>query len=1552
MSKVIIDWNAIRPLNGSSANGFEELCAQLARAESPAGSRFERKGTPDAGVECYAVLEDGSEWGWQAKYFDKLDDSQWSQLGASVKTALEKHPRLIRYFICVPLNRPDARIGGRQSAKERWDAHVLKWRAWASDRNMNVEFIYWGNHELIERLALPRHVGLVRFWFDVNRFDNTWFMARLEEALKTAGPRYTPEIHVELPIAAELEAFGRTERFFDRIKAHARGIRQSLQTFQYSDSKSFEPALITSIREISSKVQAVLAELGAITVQPIGTLPFNRIAEQLTVVEADAEKLENMLLQGEREHDVNPPPTEAGDVTSRRAINSFRECRYHLMSLSSELWKTHEAIAHAEDVAGRSLMLLKGEAGTGKTHLLCDVARKRIASDLPTVLLMGQRFISKYEPWTQALQQIDLPGISAEEFVGALEAAAQAADCRALVLIDAINEGSGRLIWPEHLPAFLSHLERSPWIGVLLSVRTSYVEIVVPEVVRASAVTFTHQGFTEHEYDATKTFFAHYGLELPSTPLLAPEFRNPLYLKTICEGLHETGQRRMPRGFHGITSTFRLFLFAINKRLADRLGFNPKSNLVNQALEAFTEAVVASGKQWLPLAKAHKVVNALLPERDFERSLYHGLVNDRILVEEAERHKDGYEEVVFIGYERFADHLMANAILNRSLGVKGDSPNSKTKTFSRFLLKIKLWRQQHRLFGRDGHWRFLYDQRTYVSPGLLEALCVQVSERTGYEMTELYPIFKKSRWLGDAFRQSLIWRHPKAFSKNTRDTLNKLIQTEHDWNNTLEMLLTVATLPDHPFNAGFLDQRLRKNPMPERDAWWSIYLHKAWQTHGSVDRLVDWATSVVPTTELDNETVDLCAIALAWMLTTSDRFLRDRATKALVSLLTGRLDAVVRLVERFADVDDPYVKERVYAVAYGTAMRSHDPAEVGTLAECIYTRVFASGEPPAHILLRDYARGVIERAIYLGARIDIVAERIRPPYQSQWPTIPTDDDIKPLLPDYSRGSRDSGELEWARNRIGSSVMHDDFATYVIGTYFSSHFLSLRLEEHEWQSPDDLLATLLKGFSDEERSAWERFKTADEKIMLQSIRIAISDKNAASGNSEDGVVSEHQNGENHDPRLVRAQQERDTALAALGSVLTEEHLRELAAIVKAKCSGEAGRPPHFDLRLIQRYILWRVFNLGWTTERFGYFDRVFIGYRGREAQKAERIGKKYQWIAYYEIMALVADHFQYRNQFYGEENDRAYKGPWQEHLRDIDPSCILRATLGGTSWGGHSLAWWGPAKYENWDNPASPRDWVMRYEDLPKLETLLSIVHPENATRWLNLYGYFHWQKKPPADQESYEIERRELWYIVNGYLINSQDSEALMKWAEGIEFYGRWMPESPTYSMFLGEYGWSLPFRYFQQQCCDEEGWIKPNHGCPLNVRRVASEYIGQTNSFDCSIDETFKLLLPAGDLLADLGLRWGVNGANYLDAGGRLAAFDPTVHEDGPTSLLIREDILKDFLARKNLSLCWTVLGEKQVIGPGYDPTHHSWLRISAAYLLGDKGPVGFLKYKLDERE
>lgn len=581
---------------------------------------------------------------------------------------------------------------------------------------------------------------------------------------------------------------------------------------------------------------------------------------------------------------------------------------------------------------------------------------------------MGQQFVSNDAPWTQALQQLDMAGLSAEEFVGALEAAAQAAGSRALLMIDAINEGAGRIIWLSHLAAFLAHLERSPWIGVVLAVRSSYEEIVAPAEVRTRAVTVTHQGFMEHEYDATKTFFVHYGLALPSTPLLAPEFRNPFFLKTLCRGLNAKGERQLPRGFHGITAVFNLYISAVNERLASTLGFDRRNPLVRQALEAVSKALLDSGERWLTLSKVGEIVNALLPGREFERSLYRGLVVEGVLIEEAApRHRAEPEEIVFVAYERFADHLAAKTLLDRHLAVGGPAS----------------------AFAAGGPLAFICDKKKYVSPGLLEALCIQVPERTGQELISLAPMCADHWELGDAFRQSLIWRAYAAFSDGTHEALDKLCRSEHDWHDTIDALLAIATLPEHPLNALFLDRRLRQESMPDRDAWWSVYLHQAWGTHGAVDRLVDWASSLTPNTSIDDETVDLCAISLSWMLTTSNRFLRDRVTKALVSLLTGRSAAAMRLIERFSDVDDPYVTERVYAVAYGVAMRCQDPGAVGVLAACVYARIFAAGSPPPHILLRDYARGVVERALHLRSGIDVVAERIRPPYKSQWPTIPT-----------------------------------------------------------------------------------------------------------------------------------------------------------------------------------------------------------------------------------------------------------------------------------------------------------------------------------------------------------------------------------------------------------------------------------------------------------------------------------------------------------------------------------------------------------------------------------
>ena len=338
-------------------------------------------------------------------------------------------------------------------------------------------------------------------------------------------------------------------------------------------------------------------------------------------------------------------------------------------------------------------------------------------------------------------------------------------------------------------------------------------------------------------------------------------------------------------------------------------------------------------------------MNDLLPSREFSRSLYRGLVDEGILVESLDwRTDDSSVEVVFISYDRFADQVVADYLLRTHLDDSGPEA----------------------CFAEGGSLAFLGGDRRYELGDLTEAMCIQVPERTGKELMSFVPGLLKDWGAGQAFLQSIVWRQLDAFTDDTRAFFYELINRQGHQVEAIDTLLTVSTIPDHPLNADFLDELLRKQSMPDRDAWWSTYLHHAWNTDGPVDRLVDWASNISGHNTLETPVVDHAATTLAWMLTTSHRFLRDRATKALVSLLTDRLECTTHLVARFSDVDDPYVVERVYAVAYGVAMRNHDAAKVGSLASVVYEDVFASGTPPVHILLRDYARGVVERAIYLG----------------------------------------------------------------------------------------------------------------------------------------------------------------------------------------------------------------------------------------------------------------------------------------------------------------------------------------------------------------------------------------------------------------------------------------------------------------------------------------------------------------------------------------------------------------------------------------------------------
>ena len=148
-----INWNNIGGVDGQR-EAFEELVCQLARLEKVEHQqKFVRIGKPDGGKECYWQLEDGTLQLWQAKYFtNSLLSNQWTQVEKSVKSAINAHPKLSHYYIAIPVDRPDGKVKGSKSMLQKWQTKVKKWTEYARSKSMDVQFIYWGKHELETRL--------------------------------------------------------------------------------------------------------------------------------------------------------------------------------------------------------------------------------------------------------------------------------------------------------------------------------------------------------------------------------------------------------------------------------------------------------------------------------------------------------------------------------------------------------------------------------------------------------------------------------------------------------------------------------------------------------------------------------------------------------------------------------------------------------------------------------------------------------------------------------------------------------------------------------------------------------------------------------------------------------------------------------------------------------------------------------------------------------------------------------------------------------------------------------------------------------------------------------------------------------------------------------------------------------------------------------------------------------------------------------------------------------------------------------------------------------
>lgn len=1199
-----------------------------------------------------------------------------------------------------------------------------------------------------------------------------------QRTIHAAGPRYSPALDPDAPnleIAELIEAvsslvFG--ERARARAQEHSAAIRRAVK-----DSDTTLTRLLGGVQTTPSTVAEDLDRLARTTTSPgvrRAVLTLRRhVRIALRTVERRQERIES------RRSRLRDSTTDQLSDSERREREILQYQARDLRNVWSALREANEWAAGVEGqlLADRQCALLLGPWGSGKTHFACDFTLAATHDGVPALVVLASSLRDDLEP-LDAVSAATGIGRSGTDLATKLDRAAKRAGRRALITIDAINEAD-REAWRRRLPEFLRALASYEHLGVILTCRSPFERAILTRATSAKLVVLFHRGFQDQEFDAQQEFFAHYGLPAPHVPLITPEFSRPLFLRLLCEAfarLSRTSQHRQLRdiasGQKGMTYVLEYFAKAVGLRVEDTHSLPALTCwklMKGQLGKGYQGFAGRMADQHLDYLKPAEVVDEIVGQTGATPAAATAIAQDMVsegLLAEDMRYVGGvYETVLTLPYQRFADHLVARHLLDKHLDTSSETSLRRSFYANRPLGAV---------FSFEG-W-----SRQYAEPGLASAIMLEFPERVKRLglTSELIFYLPQARRLVEPFVRTfldgLYWRGGTAFTADTSRVIDRLLGFDVGWitAETYETLMGLATRPAHPLNAASLWQRLSSQDMPTRDLAWSEALRGS-DVNSNLRRLLAW-TERRARPPADEAITGNEMRVLALGLTTTDRVMRDRCTRALVRLGEGAPGPLFALTLEALSFNDPYVGERLLAASYGVCMRrwalesassSFADSAVELARKLVEEMLRPSGKHFTwHALARGYAIGIVQ-----------LARRLRP--RALPATV-----LDHLVPDPTSAPSPFRPVNRIRPRDvtdGDHAIHMDFGNYTMG------------------------------------------------------------------------------------RLITDRQNYDMK--------------------------------HVEYRRVRRQIEDRIRRLGYSKERFGEIDRGIgrTNWREDRGRKTDRYGKKYSWIAYFEMYGL--------REALGLLEDR-----WSGHERTSD--CDVDPTFPSDTPG-----WMAPVQDIFDSSPLDQIEWLER-GGTPDHRPLLDRDEVDGvAGDWVLL----------DATIRDHGSNGREVVSHVASVMASATNVGRLRaEFARGHSFGDQGIPEGGAdYYTYLGEVPWSRHFgsdartatgrpKKSTQRAFDyfDRGRWRPGIPVEATARRWVWE------SYHSDLNQTDAVEFPAPPLADFLKLRGASGSADLVDSTLRTATiFRRSPDDDGSSHYLyIRRDLLDGYLKVRKLRLVRALWGER----------------------------------------
>ena len=1240
----MIDWSKLKSYEKEKYRSFEELCYQIAKGLYGDQGRFtsiDDSGGGD-GVEFYLTFPGGDQWGWQAKFYHPDGSLRVSSRKTSIKKSLQRacaeHQQLTKWFLCTPRN--------LTPQDQRWfDAKLAQTRVNGRQTvptGRSIQLANWGESDFLDWMSQRRFAGKRMFFFGELELSLDWFRSQVQRQTASIRDRFNPQLHTETSVDARVhelladEAFatliaGRVEVVKGLLKDLAEAVHhlrgEGPREVDWADAKT---VLIPASQVLQDTLQSAVVRLESAS-EVLNSQQLDRLAFfKWSALWGQIEKAHDAYKQAEATLDQSKVRyTGIGKASDReRALREVESIvqgpSWRAASLMDELNRVFEQFAHTS----RSELHILGDAGVGKTHIVCHICHERLASGLPTLLILGNQFTDNRSLSEQLRGILDIPAsYSWNDFLQAVAAAAEACHTRIPLVIDGLDgatcNGAFSKVWQLGLPGLATDVAETKDVVLVTTCRTTYREAIWPSGVPNNAV--YAYGFDARDLEsAIEKYFKWYNITADLTAAPLSQFEHPIYLRIFCETKNPLRQeeRHVYLGEQTLFEVFDEYLKRCSRSVCDRLGLHPSAGVVSSALRGMAQYLWEHRTRSIPLLQlAHDVDGQPLNTLEWQSSRTKAVLDEGLLVCRDWR-QDG--EVVFLTYDLLGGYLIAEALLQQS---KGDIE-----------ALVQSGELHSALFSDD------FQELHPLHSDIGRCLAALLPSRTEKYLHDLSADAKAL----DLSIRALFEIAPTEVSQECTEFVANLFERPANRGPLLQLARATIAHVEHPLNVLFWSEQLKALPMPQRDVSWTEHVRKNTNRfEKDVERFEALCRSnAASCPSMTLERLRLLAELTMWVLTSTVRPLRDKATRALYWYGCRFPEHFLQLVVGSLEINDPYVPERMLAAAYGIAMaRQHDwsdpsfaMTQLPVYGRSLYKAMFRPQAPhgTTHILARDYARRTIE--VSLIHHPDLLREeereRIRPPFMDG-------------------GIRDWGESEDRDKdeyRAGNAPIQMDFANYTLG--------GLLRDRHNYDF-------------------------------------------------------EH-----------------------------EEYKRVLANI------------------------FWRIYELGYSLEVFGQIDtwiaRSGTHYvRSSNGRKTDRYGKKYSWIAFYELVGFRLDQGLFAE----------WPGEHRIADADIDPSFPLTCQeydLVQTGFLG--------------DDSMQVEDWVL-HGGVPELDSYLIVDELlGNRGPWVLLDAYIK--------QESVELSRSR-FIFVRGFIVRCADATPIVERLEHPNHARGPLPDIPEdYYTYAGEIPW------------------------------------------------------------------------------------------------------------------------------------------------------------------